>query len=186
MNWDAMAAVGQMLGSIAVLATLWYLAVQVRHARREVQRSVTQNRGESGRELNMYGASNERGATIAVKAHIALGGQPAGAIGGLMTETGLTFEEAYTFNQLQLAWWNYREQVIENIAELPVGQRTEFDNGLRTAYSSGLPANRLWYEHSRANLNPAAVRYVDNLLAQPRSGLAVGSDSSTLSRPTEE
>ena len=31
MNWDAIGAVGQMLGSVAVLFTLGYLALQVKH-----------------------------------------------------------------------------------------------------------------------------------------------------------
>ncbi len=33
MNWDAIAAVAELLGSFAVLATLIYLAVQVRHSK---------------------------------------------------------------------------------------------------------------------------------------------------------
>ena len=33
MNWDAIGAIGQMLGSIAVFVTLGYLAVQVRRIR---------------------------------------------------------------------------------------------------------------------------------------------------------
>jgi hypothetical protein len=41
MNWDAIAAVGQVLGSIAVLVTLGYLAVQVRHANYELQRATS-------------------------------------------------------------------------------------------------------------------------------------------------
>jgi hypothetical protein len=37
-------AIGQVLGSIAVFVTLGYLTLQVRHAREEVRRSVTQTR----------------------------------------------------------------------------------------------------------------------------------------------
>jgi len=40
MNWDAIAAIGRMLGSVAVLLTLAYLAVQVKHARGELRRSI--------------------------------------------------------------------------------------------------------------------------------------------------
>jgi len=31
MNWDAIGAIGQMLGSIAILVTLGYRALQVKH-----------------------------------------------------------------------------------------------------------------------------------------------------------
>jgi len=33
MNWDAIGAIGELIGAIAVFATLVYLAVQVRHSR---------------------------------------------------------------------------------------------------------------------------------------------------------
>ncbi len=35
MNWDAIGAISQMVGSVAVFITLGYLAGQVRHAREE-------------------------------------------------------------------------------------------------------------------------------------------------------
>ena len=35
MNWEAIAAIGQMLGSVAVLVTLGYLAMQLRHGRQD-------------------------------------------------------------------------------------------------------------------------------------------------------
>ena len=38
MNWEAIAAIGQMLGSVAVFVTLGYLAMQVGQAKRQVQR----------------------------------------------------------------------------------------------------------------------------------------------------
>ena len=37
MNWDAIGAVGEIIGGVAVLVTLIYLAIQVRHARRAQQ-----------------------------------------------------------------------------------------------------------------------------------------------------
>lgn len=40
MNWDAMGAVGQILGSVAVFITLWYLAVQTRQVRQEVRHAM--------------------------------------------------------------------------------------------------------------------------------------------------
>ena len=41
MNWNAIGAIGQLVGSIAVFVTLGYLSIQVRHARkRRVAHSV--------------------------------------------------------------------------------------------------------------------------------------------------
>ena len=51
MNWDALAAVGEILGSVAVLVTLGYLTLQVRHARSEARRALGQGRLEGNHRL---------------------------------------------------------------------------------------------------------------------------------------
>src|SRR5215831_3575171 len=42
MNWEEVGAIGQLLGSVAVFVTLVYLATQVRFARAEYMRSISQ------------------------------------------------------------------------------------------------------------------------------------------------
>jgi len=37
MNWDAIGAIGEIVGAIAVVATLFYLAMQIRHSNRQTQ-----------------------------------------------------------------------------------------------------------------------------------------------------
>jgi hypothetical protein len=39
MNWEAIGAIGEIVGAVAVVATLFYLAVQVRQNSRFVERS---------------------------------------------------------------------------------------------------------------------------------------------------
>ena len=43
MNWDAFGAIAEMIGGIAVLVTLVYLAVQVRHAQRIQRQTLLSN-----------------------------------------------------------------------------------------------------------------------------------------------
>ena len=43
MNWDALGAIAEMIGGIAVLITLVYLAVQVRHANRIQRQTLLSN-----------------------------------------------------------------------------------------------------------------------------------------------
>jgi hypothetical protein len=167
MNWDEVGAIGQVLGSIAVFITLGYLAVQVGHARGEMRRSISQNRSDTARQLSMFYASDDRMCHIIEKmVGTTSGPQRFPSMTALMTERGLTFEEAFRYNNIEMAWWQYRSQVIENVAELPSGKRIEFDSAIQIAYGK-LPGPRLWYETSKATLNPDAVRYIDNLLAQP-------------------
>ena len=75
MNWEEVGAIGQVLGSVAVFITLVYLAVQVRHARQDVRRSINQSRFETIRQFNMTYATDERLNNLRVKSHLLLGGQ---------------------------------------------------------------------------------------------------------------
>lgn len=44
MNWDAVGAISEGLGSVAVMVTPLYLAIQVRHAPAETKRAVSLER----------------------------------------------------------------------------------------------------------------------------------------------
>jgi hypothetical protein len=170
MNWEEVSAIGQVLGSIAVFITLGYLAVQLRHSRAEVRRSITQARAGSTREMAMHTANNEKLQTYILHASAALGG--AGGPGGppfvaeLMERTGLSAEGAFTIFWNEMAWWYTRTQQIPYLEELPAGERAAFEGGIRGNYRIR-PLGRLWLESTKDQLNPDAVRYVDNLLAQP-------------------
>jgi len=43
MNWDAIGAAGELLGSIGVLVTLIYLVVQVGHAKEQLSRGTREH-----------------------------------------------------------------------------------------------------------------------------------------------
>ena len=167
MNWEEIGAIGQVLGSIAVFVTLGYLAVQVRHARAEVRRSVSQSRSEGARELAMNHANNQRLSGTFQSANATLGGGPMNPfVTNLMERSGLTAEEADGLWWEQLAWWQNRVQAVSYIEEMTTGARIDLDRTLRTEYGR-VPVPRLWYETVKGGLNPDAVRYIDNLLAQP-------------------
>ncbi len=80
-------------------------------------------------------------------------------------DAGLTNDEIAAAIFHQYAFWAYRASTVMQIDELTAGQRAEFDVGTRNSYGSGFGG--LWYGTSKAALDPDAVRYVDNLLAQP-------------------
>jgi len=63
MNWEEVGAIGQVLGSIAVFITLGYLAVQLRHARAEMQRSPSQPTNDSS--LSAQRQTSRSGARLA-------------------------------------------------------------------------------------------------------------------------
>ena len=47
LNWEAIAAVGEILGAIAVLITLWYLSVQIRQSNKLAEAATYQSLGET-------------------------------------------------------------------------------------------------------------------------------------------
>ena len=165
MNWEVVGALGEVLGSIAVFLTLGYLAVQVRYARREVQRSISQSRADNVLDLLLNRADNERLTGLNSRANKRLMGQPIPFVNELVARTGLSEEEAYRLFSEQMAWWNYRSQVIAYIDELPDGERIQFDAAIRRFF--GHPVARLWYQTLRPTLSPEAVRYVDDVMARP-------------------
>ena len=165
MNWDAIGAIGQMLGSVAVLVTLAYLAIQTRHARSESERAVSQSRYEAFRDVNAQ-LGDERINRLHVKADAALGGQPAPFVSALMEKAGFTREEATLMLSIQVQLWNYRVQVIPNLPKLLPSERVQFEIGMRLYGRPGV--FRLFYETVSADTHPDVLRYIDNLLAQPR------------------
>ncbi len=152
-------------GSVAVFVTLGYLAVQVKHARSQAQRTLSQARAEALREIYAE-QRDERMNLLLVNTNAALGGKPSQSWVALMEQAGVTAEEASLLHSMFIAWWNYRLQIIPYVDELPAMERTMFDVGIRTTLNKP-GVYRTCYETGKRLYHPDAVRYVDNLLAQP-------------------
>ena len=61
MNWEALGAIGEIVGAIAVIATLGYLAVQIRHNSRSVEASTRVSVGQARREVSFLTSMNPLG-----------------------------------------------------------------------------------------------------------------------------
>ena len=93
MNWDAIGAIGEIIGALAVLVTLIYLAVQVRQAKHQLDLNSAQARAIHLRDLLMPIATDPSLASIMLKA----GHPPYG-------DFGLNSEEAHRFGAWCHAW----------------------------------------------------------------------------------
>jgi hypothetical protein len=166
MDWEAIGAVGEVLGSLAVFITLGYLAVQIRHARSEARRALSQGRSEAHRDL-LAQARDEAVLTATLKGEVALGAHPAPFQAALMDQAGLTYEEAFRVMNMNIAWWTYFLQIVPYVDELPPIERTAFENRVRGAY--GRPGvSRLFFEtYLKSSAHPNALRYVESVLAKP-------------------
>ena len=128
---------------------------------------MSQGRLDTARQMVTQYADNERLNALYMKALGALDGAPSAFTAALAEQTDMTREEASALAWNQSAWWLFRAQVIAQVDHLPPAERVEFDDATRVYYRDN-PLARLWYAHSKAVLpNRAAVRYVNDLLAQP-------------------
>lgn len=60
MNWDAIGAIGEILGAFGVLVTLIYLSIQIRSNTKEVKSENVHRTTDSSNQLNILMASDER------------------------------------------------------------------------------------------------------------------------------
>jgi hypothetical protein len=164
-NWDAIGAIGQILGSVGVLITLVYLSLQIRHARMETRRSTSSVRVSSASQQLMAFAADERLARIWTKANLGLGTEIPPFMTELVRLTSVTTEEAASLLFALNAQWQTFAHSIEYIDELSSDERAEFDGILRGMFMSRL--YRTYYDNQRPMLNRHAVRYIDNLMAHP-------------------
>jgi hypothetical protein len=165
LNWAAIGATGEVLGAIAVFITLAYLAFQVRQARMETRRALSQGRTESNRELIRLGLEDNI-LEAHVKAEIALAPQPPVPLEMLMSKAGLTREEATRVIMVYIAYWNYVVQMVPVVEGLSTPERQLFNGFIRNRYRRpGVYGEiyELWTKH--AEPDSEVVAYVDAILA---------------------
>jgi len=160
--WEAIGAIGEAFSAIG----LFFVLVQVRHARAEVQRSISENRASAATQLMLNRITNESVRRMYSKGNAALQGRLDVPRQAMVDKAGLSGEEADMAFFDQLAWWQHVCQIVRFRHDLSPAEMLEADTGIRGIYS--LP--RLWYETTKPTLNPDAVRYVDDVLARSDRG----------------
>jgi hypothetical protein len=74
MNWEAIGAIGQLIGAVAVLATLIYVAVQVRYAKHQLEINGIYSRAENAISILLPIANDPKMASLVLEAgHPAFG-----------------------------------------------------------------------------------------------------------------
>ena len=160
MNWDAIAAVGEILGASAVVLTLGYLAVQVRDAKRATSDQNRLSRATAVREMALAVCSDDQlrwsqMQNWGLEDHY----QALGA------KTGVTAIEASRVDWANgYYFWMYWGQFASTHG---TKDRDEIANVLRGLLT--LPGMRTTWETSplaRPLLEPDFVAFVDEILEQ--------------------
>lgn len=164
MNWEAVGAIGETAGSIAVLITLVYLSFQVKHARSELRYSVQQHRFDTFRTLTMETVRNSEIARIVSVVEEAWTPEMA-TFEELEEAANLKASEKVQFRDYQRGWFIYRVQTIAQIDQLSPSQRALFDGTIARVYSSGVGG--LWFKWLKENNlvhDEGAWPYIEELI----------------------
>ena len=111
MNWKAVGAIGEVLGSVTVVATLFYLSRQIRQNAQALNRSNEYARANSIHQTNVHSnqvdAQLVQDAELASIYHRALGGEP---LDNTETIRFQAFVNMY-FTWLEDLYWQTRAQM---------------------------------------------------------------------------
>ena len=154
MNWDAIGAIGEIVGAVAVFVTLVYLAIQIRQNTAQSRASSHHAISDSLNQLNiLFGQSTEVSALF---------------LAGLEDRSSLTDAQRWQFDSLMRAYFHVCETMYFQ-AEVGTG-----DQGIATAEEQGMitmvaaPGGREWWAQNPYGFSTDFRAYVDGLaMSQP-------------------
>jgi hypothetical protein len=167
MNWESTAAIGQVLGSIAVLVTLVYLAMQTRHANAEARRSFFEAGLVGVLQRTTSLATREHVSRLMLQARLALNAEPPIFVQRLVERAGMTMEDALIVYLDMASDWMCRLQFLGNVDRMTADERAEHE-WLIMGYKHD-PVSQLWWESIKPYIRlgiPSQARYLEELLAR--------------------
>ena len=170
MNWDAIGAIGEVVGAVAVVVSLLYLASQVKHMREMSVRNTRHMRNTGIRELFTSISSSPELSDAWMKVEASLGDNTIlySSAELLAQKTGTTVEEA--------------NQVICHAMALYYQYRTAYYSDLTASEQAGLEANMKHFFSSE--LAQFMVRTIPVFAADDFAQKMIGSDGS-FDKPSE-
>ena len=133
-------ALGEFIAAIAVLITLIFLTVQVRHTRQESARALMESRTRTGIDIGMGIATSEGLAAAFTRASDAVAEQPSRFMNALI-ERGVDRIDALRVERACMAWWRQHLTTFQLSDELGRKQASDI---WRDTYSTGI--QRLYWD----------------------------------------
>ena len=147
MNWEAIGAVSETIGAIAVVATLIYLAVQIRQNTLMVRSEITKD---------LFVTANSKLLNIASNPELR------NAAAGLVNISESELIEGFVLVSI------LREFELQFILR----QSQLLDPAVMASYDSAVPVwlgsekSRIWWAANKADYNPDFVAYIDELIPE--------------------
>ncbi len=150
MDWIAVGAMAEIVGAIAVVLTLAYLALQVNHATQTARRAAVAEAVSAIREANAHLADDPAAATIFRKG--------VDGLENLSTEEEKVQFGILTFNLFKTCEHLHYQWVVGAMdSEVWGGWKWHMKGYLM------FPGNRQWYEERRRSFSSRFQGWVDNM-----------------------
>jgi len=153
MDWAAIGAIGEILGALAVMATLGYLAVQIRQNTRTTRYQTTQNLIAANSHANFMISENGELASILQR--------------GCEDRDSLPSLDQIRFNAWYFAYYNHFDNAFHQYRmgqlEESIWQKMEYEMPL---FISSLPGARAWWEEDKARMSQDFREWLDAKLAE--------------------
>jgi len=159
-NWEAIGALGEIVGALAVVLTLAYLAIQVRHAKEAAADTNRLERSKGVRDMMLASAADS-----GLRENLTKGLQLSDYYNEIASNLNMSSDEAASFDWAMLYWfWLHWGQYASTTKESDV---EELRNVISGFYRN--PGVRVCWEKSpwaRPVLEKDFVNFVDEILAQ--------------------
>ena len=158
MNWQAIGAIGEIVGAVAVVATLLYLARDIRQNSRSLAISALRDTTANWNQWGQMVATSADLADIVVRGNRSI---------GELSET-----EALRYGAFVQSFFDN----VETFRSLIVDHQVERDlSGLEAilARRIALPGYQGWWSENTADYSPAFIRWVEQVRAQMGSDPAL-------------
>ena len=160
MNWEAIGALGEIVGALAVVLTLAYLAIQVRHAKEAAADTNRLERSKGVRDMMLASAADS-----GLRENLTKGLQLSDYYDEIASNLNMSSDEAASFDWAMLYWfWLHWGLYASTTKESDV---EELRNVISGFYRN--PGVRVCWEKSpwaRPVLEKDFVNFVDEILAQ--------------------
>ena len=147
MNWEAIGAIGEILGAVAVLVTLVYLASQIRQNSQQIERSATQAINSAMSQTNLFTVDSSDIADVNLR--------------GFADLESLSEDEQIQFHTFWMTnFMAYQDGYLEFLAgRLPADTWRPVEVHIfRWLESPGMAS---WWDRERNTFGAAFARYVD-------------------------
>ncbi|HEY5645410.1 MAG TPA: hypothetical protein VIS76_05700 [Pseudomonadales bacterium] len=162
MNWEAIGAIGEILGALAVVLTLGYLAVQVKYAKTATTDATRLNRANGVQAMLLAVATDDVLRETVIKAQ-----GTSESVDELVKQLGLSANEAARMDMYASYWfWLHWGQFASSNSDEGV---MELRNVVNTFYRFPYMTICWRFGSSREILDPTFVSFVDAILDEPAS-----------------